>query len=60
MDSDKPILMFNPDYNNTKIINIFKENKLMGNPVVDNSEVERWKGLANYSYDALKRIHKLF
>ena len=60
IDSDKPILMFNPDYDNTKIINIFKENKLMGNPVIDNSEVEHWKGLANYSYNALQRIHKLF
>lgn len=59
-ESDSPGITFNPNFDNTKILNSFKENKLMAIPIeketviqnrtiMDNSLANHYKDLLDYS-----------
>ena len=68
---DSPILKFNPNFDNTKILNSLKEHKLMAMPIekesvvqtrtiVDNSLADHYKDLLDYSLDKFTALETIF
>lgn len=68
---DSPGLTFNPNLDNTKVLNSFKESNLMAVPVdkqtivqnrtiVDTSLVDHYKDLLNHSLDKFTELERIF